>query len=241
MPTSQPPTRSRTGLATILSLIALLAVTEAVVGFHLFPGSQWTVLIVAGVVLIAARALGLSWDDLGLARSQLRRGGLYGLVIVVAVTVIVAVALAIPATRELFLNERYNQFGPASLAALVFIPIQTVLGEEILFRGVLLGTLLRMATVRVALTVQSLLFGLWHVASSLHLTAGNAGLTDILDSGVVAATVGLLGAVVVTAAAGAVLGWLRLRSGSLLTPIALHWAMNGVGAIAAALAWHLTG
>jgi membrane protease YdiL (CAAX protease family) len=32
--------------------------------------------------------------------------------------------------------------------------------------------------------------------------------------------------------------WLRSRSGSLIAPIALHWSLNGLGALAAALVWH---
>jgi len=41
-------------------------------------------------------------------------------------------------------------------------------------------------------------------------------------------------------AAGFVFTWLRRRSGSLIAPIALHWSLNGLGALAAALVWHLS-
>ena len=50
----------------------------------------------------------------------------------------------------------------------------------------------------------------------------------------------MLGAVIATAAAGLILGWLRDRTTSLLAPIALHWALNAIGAIGAAVAWQLT-
>ena len=43
---------------------------------------------------------------------------------------------------------------------------------------------------------------------------------------------------IATAAAGFVFSWLRRRSGSLIAPIALHWSLNGMGALAAALVWH---
>ncbi len=46
-------------------------------------------------------------------------------------------------------------------------------------------------------------------------------------------------AVLATGAAGFVFSWLRRRSGSLIAPIALHWSLNGMGALAAALVWHL--
>ena len=47
-------------------------------------------------------------------------------------------------------------------------------------------------------------------------------------------------AVLATGAAGFVFTWLRKRSGSLIAPIALHWSLNGLGALAAALVWHLS-
>jgi membrane protease YdiL (CAAX protease family) len=45
---------------------------------------------------------------------------------------------------------------------------------------------------------------------------------------------GVVLAVAATAVAGFVFTWLRRRSGSLLAPIALHWSLNGLGALAAA-------
>ncbi|NDK88520.1 CPBP family intramembrane metalloprotease [Gordonia desulfuricans] len=110
-----------------------------------------------------------------------------------------------------------------------------------LFRGALLGALLRVSSTRGALGIQALLFGAWHVGSSQGLTAGNDGLREIVGDGTFASLVGVLLAVAVTAAAGALLGWSRLRSGSLLAPMALHWAANGIGAVAAAMAWQFTG
>ncbi|MBV9514802.1 MAG: CPBP family intramembrane metalloprotease, partial [Mycobacteriaceae bacterium] len=85
----------------------------------------------------------------------------------------------------------------------------------------------------------SLLFGLWHVVTSLGLTSSNVGFTRLLGAGFVGELAGVLLAVAATAAAGFVFIWLRRRSGSLLAPIALHWSLNGLGALAAALVWHL--
>jgi membrane protease YdiL (CAAX protease family) len=42
--------------------------------------------------------------------------------------------------------------------------------------------------------------------------------------------------VLVTAVGGAVFCWLRVRSGSLLAPALLHWAVNGLGLLAVRLA-----
>ena len=49
----------------------------------------------------------------------------------------------------------------------------------------------------------SILFGLWHVASSLNLTAGNEGLTAMLGTGTLAQWVGIGLAVIATSFAGA--------------------------------------
>ena len=123
---------------------------------------------------------------------------------------------------------------------MIVIPLQTVIPEELAFRGVLHGTLERVWGARGVFAAGSLLFGFWHIASSLGLTTGNQGLTGILGGGLFGQIAGIAGAVVATAAAGVAFTWLRRRSGSLLAPIALHWSLNGVGALAAALVWHVT-
>jgi membrane protease YdiL (CAAX protease family) len=44
-----------------------------------------------------------------------------------------------------------------------------------------------------------------------------------------------------TTIAGVVFAELRRRSGSLVAPIGLHWATNGLGVLAAARVWAITG
>ena len=122
---------------------------------------------------------------------------------------------------------------------MVIIPLQTVIPEELAFRGVLHGALNRAWGFRGVAAAGSLLFGLWHVATSLGLTSGNVGFTRMFGGGFAGQLAGVLLAVAATAAAGFVFTWLRRRSGSLLAPIALHWSLNGLGALAAALVWHL--
>ena len=63
---------------------------------------------------------------------------------------------------------------------------------------------------------------------------------SIFGGGVLGMLAGVLMAVLATGAAGFVFTWLRRRSGSLIAPIALHWSLNGLGALAAALVWHLS-
>ena len=150
----------------------------------------------------------------------------------------VTIGALLPITRPFFLADRYATLSGAMIALMIVIPLQTVIPEELAFRGVLHGALDRAYGVRGVFAAGSLLFGLWHIASSLGLTSGNRGLSGILGGGVAAQIAGIALAVLATAAAGAVFTWLRRRSGSLLAPIALHWSLNGAGALAAALVWH---
>jgi len=220
---------------------AIMVTAQMCAHFLHFPGVDWLVTAAAVVAVSIALAAGLTHEDLGLGRAGLRKGGRYALVIVVAVAIIVVVGVAIPPTRELFQNDAYRDLGHALLAAFIVIPFQTVLPEELFFRGVLLGSLRQLTTPVRALLIQAVLFGCWHVITSLGLTAGNAGLSDLFGHSVFAQAIGVAGAVGITAVSGVLFGWLRVRSDSLLAPIALHWAVNGIGAVGAALAWRFGG
>lgn len=231
--------RWRAGVTVAAVVSALLALNLTA---HFTPASAWflTIPVGAGILLCLAKALGLSWRDLGISRDSLKTGLGYGAVAAGVVVAVLAVGVLTPVTREFFLNDTYASARTALLAALVIIPLQTVVPEELVFRGVLHGSLQRLGGLKTVFIGGSLLFGLWHVASSLRLTAGNAGLTGVLGTGSAAQWAGVGLAVVATSCAGALFTWLRHRSNSLVAPIALHWAMNAVGALAAAAAFQLT-
>ncbi|WP_461167531.1 lysostaphin resistance A-like protein [Tsukamurella serpentis] len=220
-------------------VVAVLVATNLIAHFT----GSWTALLavpVSAVLLIGiARHRGLHWHELGLGRAHWRSGAKYAAVAVLIVATVIAVGALLPATRGLFLNDRYATFSTALIASMVIIPLQTVIPEELAFRGALHGTLSRAMRLRWVAATGSLLFGFWHIASSLGLTSSNAGLTRILGVGPLAQFLGIAGAVLATAAAGYVFTWLRSRSGSLIAPIALHWCLNGAGALAAAFAWQL--
>lgn len=224
-----------------VGVVAVLVGVQVLIFVTPVPGVRWAVPIAAALILVLAKVVGLSWTDLGLGRRSLGTGLRYAAVIIGAVAVVTAVGVALPWTRDLFHNDAYRDVHAALVSALVLIPIYTILAEEVIFRGVLLGALRRICSPRTALIVQAGLFGLWHVGSSMGLSAHNQGLGDIVGSGPLATFAGVALAVVVTGGAGILLGWLRIRSGSLLAPIALHWSVNGLGAIAAAIAWQLPG
>ena len=138
------------------------------------------------------------------------------------------------------MNNNYATISGALIASMIMIPLQTVIPEELAFRGVLHGALNRAWGFRGVAAAGSLLFGLWHIATSLGLTSSNVGFTRIFGGGITGTIAGVTLAVIATGFAGFVFTWLRRRSGSLIAPIALHWSLNGLGALAAALVFHIS-
>ncbi|ABG97677.1 MULTISPECIES: CPBP family intramembrane glutamic endopeptidase [Rhodococcus] len=224
----------------IAIVVVVLVATNLIAHFTTAWASIATVPIAAVVLLVLTRRRGLGWAELGLSPRHWRKGSLYALAAMGLVIGVVAIGAALPITRPFFMADRYATLSGALVASMIVIPLQTVIPEELAFRGVLQGTLGRVYGARGVFAAGSLMFGLWHIASSLGLTSGNKGLSGFLGGGVVGQVLGILGAVVATAAAGVVFTWLRRRSGSLIAPIALHWSLNGAGALAAAIVWHTT-
>jgi membrane protease YdiL (CAAX protease family) len=210
-------------------VVVVLALTNLIAHFT----TPW-----ASVATVPGRGWG--WSELGLGREHWKSGIGYAAAAVAVVVTVVAVGALLPLTRPLFLNNNYATVSGALIASMIIIPLQTVIPEELAFRGVLHGTLTRAWGFRGVAAAGSLLFGLWHVATSLRLTSSNVGFTHLFGTGVGGEVAGVLLAVAATGGAGFVFTWLRRRSGSLLAPIALHWSLNGVGALTAALVWHLS-
>lgn len=221
-------------IITVAVVVGLLVALNVLAHFSPLSMSPFTVFVGAIVILVAGRALGLTWADIGLSRRSIRTGLVYGGIAAGVVLLGVVAGVLLPFTRDFFLDEGYASARKALLAAFVLIPLQTVLPEELAFRGILHSSLERLGGIRTVLIAGSLLFGLWHVASSLNLTSGNEGLTTMLGSGTVAQWAGIGLAVIATSLAGVAFTWLRHRSNSILAPIGLHWAFNAFGALAAA-------
>ncbi|SFP32984.1 CAAX protease self-immunity [Geodermatophilus dictyosporus] len=184
-------------------------------------------------LLAAARAGGISWDELGLHPGRLPAGARRGGACAAVVGAGYAAALAVPASRPLLADARVAGLGARDLTArvLVRIPVGTVLWEEVAFRGVLPPVLRRVLPRRWAAAAAAALFGLWHVAPTRQGLALNGLAADPLRraTAVTAACLGTAGVDVLFAA-------LRERSGSLLAPALLHLAANDLGVLAAAVA-----
>ena len=221
-------------------VVVALALTNLVAHFTTPWAGIGTVPVAAIGLVALVRCNGLSWAELGLSRLHWKSGVGYALAAVSVVVSVVAVGALLPWTRPMFLNNHYATVSGALVASMFIIPLQTVIPEELAFRGVLHGSLHRAWGFRRVAVVGSLLFGLWHIATSLGLTSSNVGFTRLFGGGFVGMAAGATLAVCATAAAGFVFTWLRGRSESLIAPIALHWSLNGLGALAAALVWQLS-
>ncbi len=112
------------------------------------------------------------------------------------------------------------------------VPLGTALPEELLFRGILYAVVASEGTAQAALW-SSLAFGLWHIAPTYNLLKDNGAIArkpKVPTAGM------LVAGVVLTASAGLVLVWIRIRTGGLAAPFGLHATLNSLGTLAAHLA-----
>jgi membrane protease YdiL (CAAX protease family) len=190
-------------------------------------------LLTLALVLIAWSA-GATRADLGLARADVRAGLLYGAGAFGIVLLVLLVAAVIPATNGFLHDSRGQVTGGRLIYELgVSIVLLTAIPEELAFRGVLLGSALRLWSPWRASLVTSALFGLWHIAPTLHTMSDNRAFAGAAAS-LAGQVLLVLGAIAVTFAAGLIFCWLRLRSRSLIAPVIAHAAANG---LALAAAW----
>jgi membrane protease YdiL (CAAX protease family) len=220
----------------ILSVLVVL-VAATVLNNWLAPGAYVLTCVTAtAVLMLIARWDGLTLADLGLDAVALRRGLRWAPVLAGTVLAVYLLALAVPLSRDAFQDTRAAGTSAEQLlwSVLVRVPFGTVLMEETAFRGVLWAMIRRRRGTTWATTVSSLLFGLWHVLPSRGLNRSNTAAGTVFGTGSADVTLAVVAAVVAMIAAGAILCELRRRSGSLLAPAALHWAVNGFGY---ALAW----
>ncbi len=218
------------------ALLVAMAI-ENVVANRIAPDAD----VAIGLALTAS-LLGLAWlggltrADLGLDRGTWRGGARWGLAGAGVVALAYAAMLAIPPLRDSLSASPDSETAQVLVTSLLVIPLATVIPEELAFRGVLWGFLRRERGVRVATLGSSALFGLWHILPALGGGPANDAVVDVVGSGALGTSLRVLGTVVFTFAAGVVFCELRRRSGSLLAPILLHWAVNGIGVVVVLLA-----
>jgi membrane protease YdiL (CAAX protease family) len=225
---------SRTALG---GAVAVLAVANLLNNWFAPTAYVLTAVIACVLLLGLLRLAKGTWADAGLDQDTLRQGVAWGLALSVGAAIVVLAGVLAPPTRHLFLDPRVEGAGPKAIAfaALVRVPVGTVLLEEIGFRGVLYGLAARVRGFTWATAISSGLFGLWHLLPAISVVADHPAARGAGSPlGVaVAVTVAMLA----TSLVGVGLCELRRRSGSLVPCIALHWTVNALAYLAAYLAF----
>jgi uncharacterized protein len=221
-----------------LETVAVLVLFSAVRAAELLEGPLRYVWVQMGLLVVVlalvAWTAGATWADLGLGRTDVGAGLRYGAGALGIALLVLVIAAVIPTTNGYLHDSRAQISGGRLLFELgVSIVLLTAIPEEFAFRGVMLGSALRLWGPWRASVVTSVLFGLWHIEPTLHTMKDNRAV-----AGAAASTAGqvlvVLGAIAVTFVAGLLFCWLRLRSKSLIAPIMAHAATNG---LALAVAW----
>lgn len=200
--------------------------------------SDAVLVVLALVVTGVALRVGMTRAQLGLGRDAIGSGVRFGLAASALVLVVVVIGACIPATSS-FMDDARVHVGVGGLARelLLSILIGTVLPEELLFRGVILGSAMERWGRWRGVAASSALFSLWHIAPTLATSGGNAELSTATTTAL--GRLGLVAAAMAsTFVAGVVFAWLRVRSRSLVAPILAHLATNGV---AFTVAWFVAG
>ncbi len=175
--------------------------------------------------------LGLARADLGLARSRLRRSVKVGLVSGVLVPLPVFLMIAVPGFGGS--DTASSRFTDASVGGLVYqtavrIPLGTALFEELLFRGLLYGALVRLSGHRGAILGSSAVFGVWHVRPTHELVTETGTLSADWAVGLA-----IVGGVVATFVGGLLFAWLRYKTGHVARGVVAHALINSLSATAA--------
>jgi membrane protease YdiL (CAAX protease family) len=220
-----------------LSAVAVLALFNVARALGLLgpPRYVWAPVSLLTVTLaLIAWTAGATRADLGLDLTDVRAGVRYGAGAVGIVLLVLIVAAVLPATNGFLHDSRAQISGGRLLYELgVSVLLLTAIPEEFAFRGVLLGSALRLWGPWRASLITSVMFGLWHIVPTLHTMSDNRAVASASAS-IMGEALVVLGSVAVTFVAGLIFCWLRLRSRSLVAPVMAHCATNG---LALAVAW----
>ncbi len=190
-----------------------------------WPGVPLGILLTC-ITLVWAWRIPLTAGQLGLASGRLLRSALLGLVVASGVGGLALLVLRFPPLMGQ--PVEYAPLGSLSKEAVlwrtfIWMPLDTVIPEELAFRGVLLGMLLtRYSRVR-AVVVAALVFAAWHGVIVSHTLASTN-----LQSSMLLASLGVIGAFGAVFIGGVLFAWIRLRTDHLAGSVVAHWAFNAV-------------
>ena len=211
-------------LATILVIfgnVAGLATGPNVVtvSWAAVAQSAGTVLI----VIVGSRWCRLTWAEAGISRTNLLRSSLTGAGIGLGLAAVLLLALEVGAQLGTPITYQPLRGVPISAVvthALVGLPLQTAIPEELAFRGLLLGLLMRKLTPLRAALVTSAIFVAWHAVVQVQTLA----VTNFTSPWLILPAMGL--AVAGLFAGGMIFALLRLRTRNLAAAVVAHWLFD---------------
>lgn len=188
-----------------------------------------TGLIGAGLSLGAGIIFG--FDRIGVTQADAAPALALGLVTVALMSLAGALMLRRPASRSQLADPRLADLNRWEAFAQIFIriPVFTALIEEVFFRGVLHAALIALYPTELAIWLGAGLFGLWHIGPGVDQAQAS-------EKAVTAGAAHTALTVVATTMAGAFLVWLRIETGSIWAPAAVHAGVNVTMAVFARLA-----
>jgi membrane protease YdiL (CAAX protease family) len=234
-----PPRPHGAHIGHLVVILALGVYANVVVNEVLNPA--WYIpfnLALLGVTLVVARRAGTTWTSMGLRRDRATRGFRVGVVIVSGVAGGKLLVLTHTSNNEILRDDRFvgSSVGLLLFHALIRIPLGTALYEEVLFRSVIFGMLVRRYTPLKAAIGSSLLFGLWHILPILDVVRTNPA--GARFDGFTGTSIAVVVGVSVTFVAGLALLWIRLFANSILASVIVHVGTNSTVIIAAIVILH---
>lgn len=223
-------------LAAAVAPLAVYAVIFQTVLYMSLPArlrtrvAPWVTGVVGAALTIAAGLI-FGFDRVGLVGGDPMTALAWGLATVLVMSAIGWVMLSRDELRPQLADPRLAALSNREAFTQIFvrIPVFTALIEEAFFRGVLHAALIALYPTEVAIWLGAGLFGLWHIGPGVdQAQAGD----KTLRSG----TLHTVGTVVATTLAGAALVWLRVETGSIWAPVAVHAGINMTMAVFARVA-----
>ncbi|MDP9494530.1 MAG: CPBP family intramembrane metalloprotease [Actinomycetota bacterium] len=210
---------------TAIPLVAYAVGFQTLV-YVLLPGrfrARWAPLVtgLVGAALVILAGAWFDFDTIGLGVPDGGMVAAWGLGTIAVMSMVAMVMLSHPQLRGQLADPRMAAMSRRQAASqiLIRIPITTALIEEAVFRGVLHAALFAIYPAPIALWAGAALFGIWHVGPGLDQAKATNRRT-IATLGHVTLTV------VVTTLVGAGLVWLRMETGSIWAPLAVHAGLN---------------
>lgn len=212
-------------VTTAIPLIAYAVGFQTLV-YLVLPGrfrARWAPLVTGSVgsalVIVAGAWFGL--DTIGLGVPDGGTVTAWGVGTVVVMSMVGMIMISHPQLRGQLADPRMAAMSPRQAASqiLIRIPIMTALIEEAVFRGVLHTALIALYPAPIALWSGAALFGLWHIGPGLDQAQAVARRS-------LASLAHVLVTVMVTTVVGAGLVWLRMETGSIWAPLAVHAGLN---------------